>query len=75
MSFLARSFRPASRRLATVLRPFSTAPSRFHAAPEHPTKELGVGELEGVTVKIEPLRRTGEDERTMRARLLCENHP
>lgn len=35
------------------------------------TKELGVGELEGATFKVEPLRRTGEDEATMRARLLC----
>jgi len=35
------------------------------------TKELGVGELEGATFKVEPLRRTGEDANTMRARLLC----
>jgi hypothetical protein len=33
--------------------------------------ELGVGEMEGATFKVEPLRRTGEDEATMRARLLC----
>lgn len=33
--------------------------------------ELGVGELEGAKFKIEPLRRTGEDANTMRARLLC----
>lgn len=35
------------------------------------TQELGVGELEGASFKVEPLRRTGEDENTMRARLLC----
>lgn len=35
------------------------------------TNELGVGEMEGATFKVEPLRRTGEDENTMRARLLC----
>lgn len=35
------------------------------------TKELGVGELEGASFKVEPLRRTGEDANTMRARLLC----
>lgn len=35
------------------------------------TKELGVGELEGASFKVEPLRRTGEDENTTRARLLC----
>ena len=33
--------------------------------------EIGVGELEGAKFKIEPLRRTGEDLHTMRARLLC----
>lgn len=33
--------------------------------------ELGVGEMEGITFKVEPLRRTGEDVSTMRARLLC----
>lgn len=32
---------------------------------------LGVGEMEGATFKVEPLRRTGEDSTTMRARLLC----
>ncbi|KAF2260946.1 DUF339-domain-containing protein [Lojkania enalia] len=35
--------------------------------------ELGVGELEGATFKVEPLRRTGEDENTMRARLLYQS--
>jgi hypothetical protein len=34
-------------------------------------KELGVGEMEGASFKVEPLRRTGEDPNTMRARLLC----
>jgi hypothetical protein len=33
--------------------------------------ELGVGEIEGITFKVEPLRRQGEDIVTMRARLLC----
>lgn len=32
---------------------------------------MGVGELEGASFKIEPLRRTGEDAETMRARLTC----
>ncbi|PSN67747.1 TPR repeat protein-like protein [Corynespora cassiicola Philippines] len=35
-------------------------------------KELGVGELEGAKFKVEPLRRTGEDVQTMRARLLYQ---
>lgn len=37
------------------------------------TKELGVGELEGAKFKIEPLRRTGEETNTTRARLLCSS--
>jgi len=37
--------------------------------------ELGVGEMEGITFKVEPLKRTGEDATTMRARLLCSFPP
>lgn len=33
--------------------------------------DLEVGEIEGGTFRVEPLRRTGEDANTMRARLLC----
>ena len=33
--------------------------------------ELEVGEMEGITFKVEPLKRQGEDISTMRARLLC----
>ena len=41
-------------------------------APEKGTNaELNVGEIEGGQFKVEPLRRTGEDANTMRARLLC----
>ncbi|KAH8434924.1 succinate dehydrogenase assembly factor 2 [Aspergillus melleus] len=35
--------------------------------------ELGVGEMEGITFKVEPLKRTGEDLATMRARLLYQS--
>ncbi|KAF2703267.1 DUF339-domain-containing protein [Pleomassaria siparia CBS 279.74] len=35
--------------------------------------ELGVGEMEGAKFKVEPLRRTGEDANTMRARLLYQS--
>ncbi|KAK8176162.1 TPR repeat protein-like protein [Phyllosticta citrichinensis] len=35
--------------------------------------ELGVGELEGAKFKIEPIRRTGEDINTMRARLIYQS--
>lgn len=33
--------------------------------------ELGVGEMEGITFKVEPLQRVGEEVATKRARLLC----
>lgn len=33
--------------------------------------DLDVGEIEGGKFKVEPLRRSGEDDGTMRARLLC----
>lgn len=35
--------------------------------------ELDVGEIEGASFRVEPLRRTGEDANTMRARLLCQS--
>ena len=42
-------------------------------APESgPNADLKVGEIEGGTFRVEPLRRTGEDANTMRARLLCK---
>ena len=34
--------------------------------------ELGVGELEGAEGAMAPIVRTGEDEGTMRARLVCK---
>lgn len=35
--------------------------------------ELGVGEMEGITFKVEPLKRMNEDTATKRARLLCKS--
>ncbi|KKF96238.1 Succinate dehydrogenase assembly factor 2 mitochondrial [Ceratocystis platani] len=55
----ARAFVP-SRSLAT------TAALR---ADDTAHRELDVGELEGITLKIEPLQRSGESDDTMRARL------
>ncbi|KAI9813636.1 MAG: succinate dehydrogenase assembly factor 2 [Pycnora praestabilis] len=40
---------------------------------EMKTEDIGVGEMEGAKFKIEPLRRTGEDANTMRARLLYQS--
>ena len=36
-----------------------------------PNAELDVGEIQGGTFKVEPHRRSGESEDTLRARLLC----
>ncbi|KIX03581.1 uncharacterized protein Z518_07134 [Rhinocladiella mackenziei CBS 650.93] len=38
-----------------------------------PPSEFGVGEMEGITFRVEPVRRTGEDLTTMRARLLYQS--
>ncbi|EJT80738.1 TPR repeat protein [Gaeumannomyces tritici R3-111a-1] len=44
------------------------------AAPDSiPDGELGVGELQGASFRVEPLRRVGEDAKTMRARLLRQS--
>lgn len=45
-------------------------------APESgPNSELNVGEIEGGTFRVEPLRRSGEDVSTTRARLVCKQAP
>ncbi|KAI0205932.1 Flavinator of succinate dehydrogenase-domain-containing protein [Astrocystis sublimbata] len=48
-----------------------------NAPPMEPHKErsgeMAVGELEGATFTIQPLRRVGEDEKTMRARLVYQS--
>lgn len=79
-ALLQRTLRPASRRAHhRLVAPLATAvPARWQSnttggAPFDPVVrgEMGVGELEGAEFKIEPLRRTGEDPETMRARLTC----
>ena len=45
------------------------------AAEDGANAELEVGQMEGAKFKVEPLRRTGEDGNTMRARLLCPSFP
>lgn len=62
---------------------FSTQPSIFPRYVSFATKADGgvlnektgsgleVGELYGAKFKVEPLRRSGEDTNTLRARLLC----
>ena len=69
MASVSRALRPAVARriLAVQLRSLSTTVSRWNSQ----SGELGVGELQGAKFKIEPLRRTGEDDATKRARLVC----
>ena len=44
-------------------------------APEQGVNaELDVGEIEGGTFRIQPIKRSGEDINTMRARLVCKLH-
>lgn len=82
MASSLRALRPAAATFAraAAVRPASVA-SRYVIAfsrsasndstDSQPKKDLDVGELQGATFKIEPLRRVGEDPATMRARLLC----
>ncbi|KUI74146.1 Endoplasmic reticulum vesicle protein 25 [Cytospora mali] len=87
MNPLHRALRPASRRililttrpvLATATTTSSNAQARWQhnrGGPIDPVvdHEMQVGELEGAKFKIEPLRRTGEDAQTMRARLTYQS--
>lgn len=78
MSPLQRVLRPAGRHIRTTplanaarARRQSTRNSDSGPYDPVPKDEMAVGELEGAKFKIEPLRRTGEDPETMRARLTC----
>ncbi|KAI0186384.1 TPR repeat protein [Xylaria flabelliformis] len=84
MASLPRTlFRPARHALtrsairtprALVVRGMATV---GNVPPMEPQKErpreMAVGELEGATFTIEPIRRVGEDEKTMRARLVYQS--
>jgi hypothetical protein len=50
-------------------------PGEGNSSNVSPSSDLGVGEMEGASFRIEPLRRVGEDISTMRARLLCPSLP
>ncbi|KAM0287188.1 hypothetical protein ACHAQH_000502 [Verticillium albo-atrum] len=69
--------RPVAR--SSLIRPVAPAVLRTFASRSDPIQidsqiqqDLEVGELQGAKFKIEPLRRTGEDATTMRARLLYQ---
>lgn len=77
MASLYRALRPAAAVRRQLVAPFTrcaaSSKGPIHIEHEH-DRDLDVGELQGAKFKIEPLRRTGEDEHTMRARLLCMRH-
>ena len=72
---------PVTRRAPFVARPISTTCARAQVktpdagGSSSVAGEMGVGELEGAKFRIEPLRRVGEDDQTMRARLTCTSTP
>jgi hypothetical protein len=86
LPFTRRSLKPQNPAAALICRYFASngreqetswREKEKHLKPDPPDTitankgELGVGEMDGGKFKIEPLRRTGEDVVTMRARLLC----
>ncbi|KAL1875377.1 Succinate dehydrogenase assembly factor 2 mitochondrial [Diaporthe australafricana] len=79
MMFTQRALCSASRRILAA-RPVVAATAvqarwQHNSGPFDPVAghEMGVGELEGAKFRIEPLRRTGEDAETMRARLTYQS--
>ncbi|KAI2618140.1 DUF339-domain-containing protein [Hypoxylon sp. NC1633] len=83
-SILRSAQRSSSARLCVFRRSLSiTRPRRAgvvapNLPPMEPHKdrskaEMGVGEFEGTEFRIEPMRRTGEDDSTMRARLVYQS--
>lgn len=61
--------------ITTTPRRLQSSSTSSSPAAETPQQDLQVGELQGATFRIEPLRRTGESHETMRARLLCPSCP
>ncbi|KAK4104320.1 DUF339-domain-containing protein [Parathielavia hyrcaniae] len=70
------SLRPVTRAISRARAPLGSvlrlAPKRFASSQQSP-RDLDVGELQGASFKVEPLRRVGEDPATMRARLLYQS--
>lgn len=66
-SFIARS----SSIQTTLLQRCAISTTALRRSDNSTPGELQVGELQGATFRVEPLRRVGEDDATKRARLLC----
>lgn len=73
-SSITRALLRPSRGLLIASHSRSIATTSLRLATTSTTQaELGVGELSGAKFKIEPLRRTGEDDKTKRARLVYQS--
>ncbi|KAI1142474.1 DUF339-domain-containing protein [Hypoxylon sp. FL0543] len=85
-SVLRSAQRPAAARMSLLRRPLSSTralragvsapnppPMEPHKQRGQAAADIGVGELEGTEFRIEPMRRTGEDDATMRARLVYQS--
>ncbi|KAI1814001.1 Flavinator of succinate dehydrogenase-domain-containing protein [Poronia punctata] len=74
---LLRPARHALSRASPRIMIRAMATTTGNAPPMEPQKqrprEMAVGELEGASFRIEPLRRVGEDDKTMRARLVYQS--
>ncbi|RYP71106.1 hypothetical protein DL771_005040 [Monosporascus sp. 5C6A] len=57
----------------TGIRALATTSALRLREPPPKGSEMGVGELEGAKFRVEPLRRVGEDDKTMRARLTYQS--
>ncbi|EMR65081.1 hypothetical protein MGN70_008188 [Eutypa lata] len=88
VSTVTRFMRPARRLAAlssrnvaavitttSIIRPLSSTPATLRVVPPEGNNagEMGVGELEGAKFRVEPMRRVGEDDKTMRARLTYQS--
>ncbi|KAG5984400.1 hypothetical protein E4U55_004973 [Claviceps digitariae] len=72
---MAFTVRPAlaARRLLVARSSLGLATRSYSASSSQPAAELAVGELQGIKFRVAPLRRTGEDDDTKRARLLYQS--
>ncbi|KAI1658191.1 DUF339-domain-containing protein [Daldinia decipiens] len=69
--FLLR--RPLSSTRAARADVFAHNPPPMEPHKQRGPQDIGVGELEGTEFRVEPMRRVGEDDATMRARLVYQS--
>ncbi|KAF3058268.1 Succinate dehydrogenase assembly factor 2, mitochondrial [Daldinia childiae] len=65
--------RPLSSTRAAQADVFAHNPPPMEPHKQRGPQDIGVGELEGTEFRVEPMRRAGEDDTTMRARLVYQS--